>query len=51
MVRENATLFAGFVLGVAHEMGIPIRWGGDWNGNWDTADNNFDDFWHFEIIE
>ena len=51
VVRENATLFAGYVLGVASEMGVAIRWGGDWNGNFDTADNNFDDLWHFEIIE
>jgi len=48
--RERATLFAGYVLGVADEMGIKLRWGGDWNMNFETADNNFDDLWHFELI-
>ena len=49
--RERHTLFAGFVIGVARGMGINLRWGGDWNRNWDTADNRFDDFPHFEIYE
>ena len=49
--RERATLFAGFVLGTALQMGIRLRWGGDWNGNWQVKDNKFDDLWHFELIE
>ena len=49
--RERHTLFAGFVIGIARGMGIDLRWGGDWNRNWDTADNRFDDFPHFEIYE
>ncbi|WP_022940112.1 peptidase M15 [Psychromonas hadalis] len=48
--RERATLFAGYVLGVAAEMGIKLRWGGDWNMNFETKDNNFDDLWHFELV-
>ena len=28
--RERQTLFAGFVLGIANQMGITLRWGGDW---------------------
>ena len=43
--------FAGFVKGIAYKMGIPIRWGGDWNGNNDLKDNNFDDLPHFELKE
>ena len=35
---------------LSDEMGIPIRWGGDWNNNWDIYDNNFDDLGHIEII-
>lgn len=49
--RERATLFAGIVLGVAHNMGIEIRWGGDWDGDFQVKDNNFDDLWHFELKE
>ena len=47
--RERMTYFAGFVKGVALILGIPIRWGGDWNGNTDLKDNNFDDLPHFEL--
>jgi len=47
--RERFHLFAGFVLGTAKQMGIILRWGGDWNMNWEVDDNNFDDFPHFEL--
>ena len=49
--RERMTLFAGFVLGIARSMGIKLRWGGDWNMNFEVDDNKFDDFPHFEIKE
>lgn len=48
--RERATLFAGLVIGIAAEMGIELRWGGDWDQDWQVKDNNFDDLWHFELI-
>ena len=47
--RERMTYFAGYVKGIAMMLGIPIRWGGDWNGNNDLKDNNFDDLPHFEL--
>ena len=47
--RERQTLFAGFVLGIARSMGIKLRWGGDWNQNWEVDDNKFDDFPHYEL--
>ena len=49
--RERFHLFAGFVLGMARRMGINLRWGGDWNQNFEVDDNQFDDFPHFEIRE
>ena len=49
--RERFTLFAGFVLGIAKSMNINLRWGGDWNQNWEVNDNQFDDFPHFELKE
>ena len=48
--RERQTLFAGYVLGVASQMGHKIRWGGDWNNDFAVADNRFDDFPHFELV-
>ena len=41
--------FAGFVKGIAFKMGIPIRWGGDWNDNTEVKDTNFKDLPHFEL--
>ena len=39
--------FGGFVLGTAQEMGLDIRWGGDWDGD-RSLDQRFDDLVHFE---
>jgi len=47
--RDRFHLFAGFVKGIASQMGLNIRWGGDWNSDTHTKDNNFDDLPHFEI--
>ena len=47
--RDRFHYFGGFVLGVAKEMGMNIRWGGDWNQDTHTKDNKFDDLVHFEI--
>ena len=49
--RERQTLFAGFVLGMAKAMNINRRWGGDWDKDWETSDNRFDDFPHFELTD
>ena len=42
-------LFGGFVLGIANEMGIRIRWGGDWDCDTMVKDNSFNDLVHFEL--
>ena len=47
--RERQTLFAGFVIGVASQMNINLRWGGDWDQDFQVVDNRFDDFPHFEL--
>ncbi|PIQ16434.1 MAG: peptidase [Flavobacteriales bacterium CG18_big_fil_WC_8_21_14_2_50_32_9] len=43
--------FGGYVKGVADRMGIKIRWGGDWDGDWVFVDQTFDDLVHFEELE
>lgn len=40
----------GFVVATAQRLGIPLRWGGDWNGNFDIKDQNFNDLPHFELV-
>ena len=49
--RERFHLFAGFVIGIGQSMGIRLRWGGDWNMNFEVDDNNFDDFPHFVLVD
>ena len=49
--RERQTLFAGFVIGLARAKGIKLRWGGDWDQDFQVMDNRFDDFPHFEVID
>ena len=42
--------FAGYVKRVADELGMAIRWGGDWDGDTRTTDQTFDDLVHFELL-
>jgi peptidoglycan L-alanyl-D-glutamate endopeptidase CwlK len=42
---------AGIVMGIAAEMNMQIRWGGDWNRNADLNDQEFKDLWHFERVD
>lgn len=52
-VKELAKFyhFAGYLLGLAEMLNIPLRWGGDWDNDKDFGDQNFDDLVHFEIDE
>ena len=43
--------FAGVVMSTANGLGIKIRYGGDWNGNFDLKDQSFYDGVHFELTE
>jgi|TARA_R110001599_G_scaffold320632_1_gene530972 hypothetical protein len=47
--RERFTYFAGYVKGIASQMGLNVIWGGDWDNDTDLADNGFDDLVHFEL--
>jgi len=47
--RERMTLMAGIAIGLAAAKGIAIRWGGDWDGDGEVKDNNFDDLPHLEL--
>ena len=42
--------FAGYVVGMAHSMGIVLRWGGDWDSDTELSDNRFNDLCHYEIV-
>ncbi len=43
-------LFVGFIKGIAANMGIKIRIGADWDGDFTTRDQSFHDLPHIELI-
>lgn len=49
--RESFYFMAGIVKGIASQMGIKIRHGGDWNMNNNLKDQTFFDLPHFELVE
>lgn len=40
---------AGVIISCAHELDIPIRFGGDWDGDGSFKDQRFHDLPHFEL--
>ena len=49
--RQRFCYLAGWVMATAEQMGIKLRWGGDWDGDRDTRDEHFRDLGHFEVVE
>lgn len=43
--------FGGYVMRTASCMGVSLRWGGDWDGDLNFKDQNFNDLPHFELLE
>ena len=55
--RDDFHYLGGFVLGIASQMNINVRWGGDWSDSSlsenrrTTKDNSFDELVHFELMD
>ena len=49
--RDGFHYMGGMIRGISHKLGLKVRWGGDWDMDTQTKDNNFDDLVHFEIKE
>lgn len=47
--KKRFYYFAGMVKYAAHTLGIPLRWGGDWDRDDDLDDQRRFDLVHFEI--
>jgi peptidoglycan L-alanyl-D-glutamate endopeptidase CwlK len=45
----ECAVFGARVMIIAKELGIPIRWGGDWDGDDDLKEHKLKDYWHFEL--
>lgn len=43
--------FAGFVLATAKQLGIKVRWGGDWDGDLNLREERFRDLPHWELVD
>ena len=48
--RERFHYMGGIIRGVRSQMGIKVRWGGDWDSDGEVKDNNFDDLVHIELV-
>jgi len=48
--HDQMVLLAGLFLATAHSMGVKIRWGGDWDGDWEMTDQRLVDIPHFELL-
>ena len=46
---NRINMFAGRVLQKASDLGIKLKWGGDWDQDTETKDNKFNDLVHFEL--
>ena len=42
---------AGVVRGIAQQMCVPLRWGGDWDRDGELSNNRFNDLPHVEVDE
>ena len=49
--RDRFILLAGIMHGAAEMLGYKLRWGGDWDRDFYTLDNNFNDLPHFQILD
>jgi peptidoglycan L-alanyl-D-glutamate endopeptidase CwlK len=47
--KEMLCVVAGVMFSCATELGIDLRWGGNWDKDGDIRDNKFNDMYHFEI--
>lgn len=48
--RERFFILAGMMFQAASEANMELRWGGDFNMNWDFKDQSFMDLPHFELM-
>ncbi len=47
--RKRFAILAGIFLGIAHEQGTKLTWGGDWDRSYDTLGSGFYDAMHFQV--
>jgi peptidoglycan L-alanyl-D-glutamate endopeptidase CwlK len=49
--KKEFILLAGVIMAFAYDHDESVRWGGDWDQDWDQYDQTFMDIGHFELGE
>lgn len=49
-LREELSYIAGLFIAFGRKRGLTLRWGGDWDRDSRSRNNNFDDLYHIEIV-
>lgn len=49
--RERFHYMGGMLRGIAKQLNINVRWGGDWDNDGEIKDNSFDDLVHIELLD
>ena len=47
---ERFYLLAGMMFQAASQVGVKLRWGMDWDGDWEHTDQSFFDGPHYELL-
>ena len=47
--RDRFHYMGGMIRGIAKQLNVNVRWGGDWDSDGQTKDNSFDDLVHVEV--
>lgn len=48
--KELFRVMGGIVLATGWTLGVELRWGGDWDRDWDLHDQRLIDLPHFELV-
>lgn len=48
---QRFAVIAGIILSTGLRLGIPLRWGGDWDGDGNAKDQSLYDLPHIELLE
>ena len=49
-IKSEYNRLAGIMLSCAKHLGLELRWGGDWDSDSNTLDQDFIDLPHFELV-
>lgn len=51
--KDNTRFYymGGMIRGIAKQLNLKVRWGGDWDSDGETKDQTFMDLVHIEILE